>query len=111
MILYKIISTIFLLAIIILLNITVKMKLWYLVLFPLLNFVIYFKIEIIILSKMIEGLFIKKNIQLAEINIIQNYSSQVKSKYMKETYNEIERRISIDNKGIISVVIIHILAL
>ena len=81
------------------------------VLFPLLNFVIYFKIEIIILSKMIEGLFIKKNIQLAEINIIQNYSSKVKSKYMKETYNEIERRISIDNKGIISVVIIHILAL
>ena len=81
------------------------------VLFPLLNFVIYFKIEIIILSKIFEGLFIKKNIQLAEINIIQNYSSQVKSKYMKETYNEIERRISIDNKGIISVVIIHILAL
>lgn len=58
---------------------------------------------------MIEGLFIKKNIQLAEINIIQNYSSKVKSKYMKETYNEIERRISIDNKGIISVVIIHII--
>ena len=81
------------------------------VLFPLLNFVIYFKIEIIILSKIFEDLFIKKNIQLAEINIIQNYSSKVKSKYMKETYNEIERRISIDNKGIISVVIIHILAL
>ena len=79
------------------------------VLFPLLNFVIYFKIEIIILSKIFEGLFIKKNIQLAEINIIQNYSSKVKSKYMKETYNEIERRISIDNKGIISVVIIHII--
>lgn len=79
------------------------------VLFPLLNFVIYFKIEIIILSKIFEGLFIKKNIQLAEINIIQNYSSKVKSKCMKETYNEIERRISIDNKGIISVVIIHII--
>ena len=79
------------------------------VLFPLLNFVIYFKIEIIILSKIFEGLFIKKNIQLAEINIIQNYSSKVKSKCMKETYNEIERRISIDNKGIISAVIIHII--
>ena len=79
------------------------------VLFPLLNFVIYFNIEIIILSKIFEGLFIKKNIQLAEINIIQNYSSKVKSKCMKETYNEIERRISIDNKGIISVVIIHII--